>query len=803
MVSVFCASIFAATYTVAGSSEVAFGSTWKPENTANDMTLVDGVYTLVKEDVILPAGTVEYKVCKDHGWATCWPAGPNAQLAITETGKYTLTFTFVEATGAVNASANKTEDAQVDPTVSVKGAWDEWAAEVKFLLAEDKKYASATKELDPATYEFKAILNDGDWRSNGATFTREAASVAGIDGNSNANMKLVADAKGNYTFTWTFASNTLAVTFPEKGDDPIVPPTPVDSITVYFVNNLSWETVNAFVWPAEGASYKDWPGEAAKKEAEQINEKDVYSYTFPASYVNVIFNNGSAQTVDLIWDAAKPYFVPGEVVEGKYTGTWYAKADIPTGGDPVVPPTPEGPVYSVAGSKALLGAEWNEKEGNEMTLDTEDGLYKLFCADVTLAAGTEYKFKIVTNHNWNNPNYPAQDKVLTVEEDGKYDVTITFNAETKEVAYVAEFKGGVIVEKHYLIVGDAAIANGEDWNNDADVNLMTSADEGLTYTLVIPNVKMIANKEYGYKVVEKGSWTEYFPNKVGGGNEYFSVTESAVYTLTYTFTVATPQCVVLAFKTGELPEPKLKDGFYLAGSFAGVDAWTIDDLNENKFFKYVEGDETYALYTLTANLAVGDKFKVVSVAQDVIMNWLPDGQGNEIVVTANYAGEAKVINLYFDYKEGRFSIWIEPNMQNGFYLVGSMNNWTPAKEYLFAQNPDNTAEYVLSTTLAENDQFKVVYVYEGEIQNDQWYPAAENSDYTVDATHAGKKDIYFRPDYQGGEDWYYGCIYVAANEPTGIEETIAAGKAAKVLRNGQIFILKGDKMYNVMGAVIR
>ena len=374
MVSVFCASIFAATYTVAGSSEVAFGSTWKPENTANDMTLVDGVYTLVKEDVILPAGTVEYKVCKDHGWATCWPAGPNAQLAITETGKYTLTFTFVEATGAVNASANKTEDAQVDPTVSVKGAWDEWAAEVKFLLAEDKKSASATKELDPATYEFKAILNDGDWRSNGATFTREAASVAGIDGNSNANMKLVADAKGNYTFTWTFASNTLAVTFPEKGDDPIVPPTPVDSITVYFVNNLSWETVNAFVWPAEGASYKDWPGEAAKKEAEQINEKDVYSYTFPASYVNVIFNNGSAQTVDLKWDAAKPYFVLGSLDGEKYNGTWYAKADIPSGGDPVTPPTPGETKYYAKNNWDGV-SDWTWKE---MTMKSDDD-YQLEC----------------------------------------------------------------------------------------------------------------------------------------------------------------------------------------------------------------------------------------------------------------------------------------------------------------------------------------------------------------------------------------------------------------------------------------
>ena len=38
---------------------------------------------------------------------------------------------------------------------------------------------------------------------------------------------------------------------------------------------------------------------------------------------------------------------------------------------------------------------------------------------------------------------------------------------------------------------------------------------------------------------------------------------------------------------------------------------------------------------------------------------------------------------------------------------------------------------------------------------------------------------------------------------TGIEETLAAGKAAKTLRNGHILILKGDKTYNVLGAHIR
>ena len=205
------------------------------------------------------------------------------------------------------------------------------------------------------------------------------------------------------------------------------------------------------------------------------------------------------------------------------------------------------------------------------------------------------------------------------------------------------------------------------------------------------------------------------------------------------------------------------------------------------------------VYAITADLKVGDMFKVVVIQSDVITYWLPDGQDNEYVVNANEAGEGKIIYLVFT-NEGYY-YFVEPNLYDGYYLVGTMNNWTPSKEYQFSTNPDNAAEYVLTTTLAEEDAFKVVYVLNGEIQSDKWYPA-EAGDYVVDANHAGTKSIYFRPDYQGGEGWYAGCIYVPATE-TGIEETIAAGKAAKVLRNGQILILKGDKMYDVMGAVIR
>ena len=153
----------------------------------------------------------------------------------------------------------------------------------------------------------------------------------------------------NVVITIAASANSLyCQSFTIEYDEADPAPTPVDSMTLYFVNALDWTTVNAFVWPASGDAYKTWPGEAAKKTADKVNEKDIYSYTFPSSFVNVIFNNGTDQTADLAWDAAKPYFVPGaKNAAGKYEGTWYAsKDDIPA---------PELPAkYYITGDSALV-----------------------------------------------------------------------------------------------------------------------------------------------------------------------------------------------------------------------------------------------------------------------------------------------------------------------------------------------------------------------------------------------------------------------------------------------------------------
>ena len=103
------------TYTVAGDSEAAFGTTWNPSNTANDMTLESGLYKWTKTNVALYKNTViKFQVVKNHDWSQGqWPGSGNdweLKDGITADGLYTITITFKEADKTINATATKTGD---------------------------------------------------------------------------------------------------------------------------------------------------------------------------------------------------------------------------------------------------------------------------------------------------------------------------------------------------------------------------------------------------------------------------------------------------------------------------------------------------------------------------------------------------------------------------------------------------------------------------------------------------------------------------------------------------------------------
>ncbi|MBQ9248601.1 MAG: hypothetical protein IJ171_08470, partial [Ruminococcus sp.] len=89
------------TWTVAGSSTELFGTAWAPTATANDMTKSGSTWTWTKENVSLPAGTIYYKVAKNHAWTTTYPAS-NASATVPSTGVYNVTVTYNESDNNVD-----------------------------------------------------------------------------------------------------------------------------------------------------------------------------------------------------------------------------------------------------------------------------------------------------------------------------------------------------------------------------------------------------------------------------------------------------------------------------------------------------------------------------------------------------------------------------------------------------------------------------------------------------------------------------------------------------------------------------
>ena len=120
------------------------------------------------------------------------------------------------------------------PAISIVGNFkgdETWGSGAHpMTIAGDKASASVTFALEAGAYEMKVWLEGFYLSLNGEGETlyqihrdwNHADNVNMV--NSGRNFELVADQAGDYTFTWTFASQNIEVNFPEKT------PTPVENI---------------------------------------------------------------------------------------------------------------------------------------------------------------------------------------------------------------------------------------------------------------------------------------------------------------------------------------------------------------------------------------------------------------------------------------------------------------------------------------------------------------------------------------------------------------------------------------------
>ena len=132
------------------------------------------------------------------------------------------------------------------------------------------------------------------------------------------------------------------------------------------------------------------------------------------------------------------------------------------------------------------------------------------------------------------------------------------------------------------------------------------------------------------------------------------------------------------------------------------------------------------------------------------VTWVGEKDGEFAISNAAYI---------FDYDNSNHAFYYYYT-EDGYYLVGSMNGWKAGNEnYRFTPNTNNEGEYVLyNVSLNKDDEFKVVGV-KNNIKT--WYPdLADNYGHNGEITKDGTYNIYFRPDGQGGNDWYYNYFCV-------------------------------------------
>ena len=201
--------------------------------------------------------------------------------------------------------------------------------------------------------------------------------------------------------------------------------------------------------------------------------------------------------------------------EGSFTVVLDVNADFTEGnvevtGDNVV--IPEPPVteatWTVAGDNVeLFGETWNPALTANDMVKGKDGLYKWEKTDATLAAGI-VKFKVAKNHSWDYENYPEKDYELTIPENGKYTVTITFNPETKDIVATPTKTGEAIIPDAEItsvqMPGDWnwALVKGED---GVEPYLVLTKGENNTWTGVLDLTDVTTDQKFKF-VVNKKHW---------------------------------------------------------------------------------------------------------------------------------------------------------------------------------------------------------------------------------------------------------------------------------------------------------
>ena len=253
-------------------------------------------------------------------------------------------------------------------------------------------------------------------------------------------------------------------------------------------------------------------------------------------------------------------------------------------------------------------------------------------------------------------------------------------------------------------------------------------------------------------------------SRIAAAMQFFGLTEAEFQA----------ECAPLLTITLQEPNPAEAE-YYVVGKMTD---WQVNDGYKMTLNTAAETTE----YTFTIDLTTESQIKVVKVEGEN-QTWYPDGEGNSYGENGEITADGEY-TVYFrpnaDGGEDWFYnvIYVMPNFEPQpeeaeYYIVGNMTDWQVNEEYKMTLNEEaETEEYTFTIDLTTESQLKVVKV-DGESQT--WYPDGEGNNYgeNGEITADGQYTVYFRPNADGGDDWFYNVIYVAAFSEPQPEEGVA------------------------------
>ena len=386
----------------------------------------------------------------------------------------------------------------------------------------------------------------------------------------------------------------------------------------------------------------------------------------------------------------------------------------------------------------FFGSEWSvEDTNNDMV--SEDGIvYTLTRNNVSLYAGN-YQYKVAVDHAWGTA-YPAANASFYIEADGEYNVTISFNVDSKEVNAEVTAIGEPIEEPVVIetmsIVGEltGGWPDGEDWSMAKP--MLQDAENANIWSLTLEGVALEAGS-YKYKAVANNKWGDY--ELPASGDQICEITEAGTYNLTFT---ADTENHKLTLVTDKQAVVTFTDLLTLEGKA---------DYTEGKAFM-IEAESGSATIKVTSGETVLTEIMEDGVAMvEITSNAFTEG---EFVISADKELTLTKVSLLDnpDAVEG-VQIWpaiVEPVVIETMSIVGELTggwptetDWSMAKA--MTQDPDNANLWTLTM---ENVELEAkTYQYKATA-NGKWgdyeLPANVNNECTI--AEAGTYTLTFTAD---------------------------------------------------------